>query len=593
MEAKVSPSNDGFPCARRVGVLVIHGIGDENPYGTLDSFARGLYTHFQGSPGLGGYTMQAEWKERGSDPSHRQQSWTQAQIRFNPDAAAQKAGGTHIIMAEYYWSPATKGRLKDLDVLTWLIRAALEPFRYLGENIQAMLQSAQAQTRNKAQRAWDATVVVAREFWRLGFLYLPLLLTMIAIGAFLETLPALPRALSSVDWRFPHDTIAMFAVVRLLVLYSLLGYLFGYYKWMRFRVPAAGPQRRFGARTLFGALLLFAALALVPVWLVNGIPATATVDSLGHWNPDLDKLGFIAHWILVPTIVKVLAVLYNSIVFALPYLNRLFLLDGKSLPLFQPLLSLGIAALIRIFFVEFLGDIAIYTNPNQRSANFAIRAQILEECGHALTSLYLDLREESPEDLQIVIAAHSLGTVIAYDTLNDLFNRARIGAAPVGSDDKSISIEICKHFGGLLTFGCPLNKIYYFFRDQSAGEELVRAQIIDGLHSLRLASPADSLPGAPVQPVDDRSVRSLIEQFQWINIWATSDVVSGKLFFYRPSRQIHRPYKVPFPLSHLRYWRDEEMYRVLASDFLCIPLQQPPSVPASDAQTKRVVPIGA
>src|SRR5581483_10564293 len=174
----MSPQSDntgGRP--RHVGILVIHGIGKENPYGTLDAFARGLYGCFE-TAGPVGYDMATEWKERGSDPSHKQQSWTQAQIRFAPrgNSCAERANAPRITIAEYYWSPATKGRLKDLDVLTWLIRTGLEPFRYLGDNIQAMLQTAQAQTRTRTSRAYEGGVIVAREFFRIGFLYFPLLL---------------------------------------------------------------------------------------------------------------------------------------------------------------------------------------------------------------------------------------------------------------------------------------------------------------------------------------------------------------------------------------------------------------------------------
>lgn len=269
----------------------------------------------------------------------------------------------------------------------------------------------------------------------------------------------------------------------------------------------------------------------------------------------------------------------------MPYLNRFLLLDRSFLTILVPLLSLAFAALIRTFFVEFLGDVAIYTNLNQRSANFATRAQILDECSHALTSLYIDVREEAfkaGQDFKIVIAAHSLGTVIAYDTLNDLFNRARIGADPVGGKDAPSdpvrSMEICLHLGGMLTFGCPLNKIYYFFRDQSAAEELVRAQIIDGMHSFRLTCPAGKLRGAPVEPVKDANVAGLIEAFKWINVWSTMDVVSGKLFFYYANEQVHRHYWQLFPWSHLRYWSDQKMYEVFAEQLLGIPPRKPAAV---------------
>lgn len=283
----MSTTSSQRPC--RIGVLVIHGIGDENPYGTLDSFARGLYTYFENC-GPARYDMAAEWKERGADPSHKQQSWTQAQICFEAKGA-ERADAPPITMAEYYWSPATKGRLKDLDVLTWLIRTALEPFRYLSENIHAMLESAQAKNRKKAQRAWDGTVIVAREILRLAFLYIPLLLVMIALGALLETVPSLPHVASQIDWKFPHDAVGAVAIVRLMVLYALSGYFLGFYKWRRFRVPGASAENRFGAFTLYFAALLFAAVVIVPIWITGSIPNPTAGLTTPHWDGDLQGPG--------------------------------------------------------------------------------------------------------------------------------------------------------------------------------------------------------------------------------------------------------------------------------------------------------------
>jgi hypothetical protein len=59
---------------------------------------------------------------------------------------------------------------------------------------------------------------------------------------------------------------------------------------------------------------------------------------------------------------------------------------------------------------------------------------------------------------QVVIAGHSQGSVIAYDTLNELLDRARSSNAtshPINPSDLD-------KLRGLVTFGCPLNKIFNF-----------------------------------------------------------------------------------------------------------------------------------
>jgi hypothetical protein len=144
----------GVSSRKHIGILVIHGMGNENPYGPLDEFARGLYWHYRSNRGQDSinppYQMRTDWRQRDcDDPAHLQSSWTQAQIRFERNQDADASLPESITIAEYYWSPATKGKIKDLAVLTWLVRIALEPFRYLNENLQVMSQAAKTSSKDK------------------------------------------------------------------------------------------------------------------------------------------------------------------------------------------------------------------------------------------------------------------------------------------------------------------------------------------------------------------------------------------------------------------------------------------------------------
>jgi hypothetical protein len=574
---------NGAQATKRIGILVIHGIGQANPYETLDSFARGLYRHFHTRSADGSespvYAMQTEWKQRTSDPSHKQQSWTQAQILFtkrgeDPLPAAFPNAPKELTMAEYYWSPATKGKLKDLDVLTWLIRTGLEPFRYLSENLQAMEapieESGQPRISRSANPAYRRAghsgrtaflgFILGRELLRLGCLYLPLLASFAALVAFLQQLPNLPAILAPVAADVTSKLAGLGVALRLMVLGSLAGYFAGFYKWLRFRVPRTGLQQRYDFRALAGAALIAAAVFAAPRLFVPRFfsqPPTEAAPVI------VAALGWAPAWLQ-----RLLA-----------WAASLLLVKGSFMRMFLPLAELSIAAVIRGFLINFVGDVAIYTNLNQRSANFSIRAQILEECGHAVTSLYQDL-QASGDDFSLVIAAHSLGTVIAFDTINDLFNRARIGAAAASGGSAAApggsmmtapqAIEICRHLRGMLTFGSPLNKTYYFFRDQSPAQDLIRAQLIDQIHSFRLVPPFQPMRGAPVEaPRMIPGVQALIAQFGWFNVWATMDPISGKLYFYDVPGpcQYHRWYWKPI-LAHLSYWRDEKMYAYFAENLL-------------------------
>ena len=540
-----------------MGILVIHGMGEENPYGALDAFTRGLYQHFRDARGNPGYAMRTQWKERGADPAHRQTSWTQAQIQFEKLKAADGQfpdAPERLTVAEYYWSPATKGKIKDLAVLTWLIRTGLEPFRYISENLHALMQATGGRISEK-QKSKIRRRMVVREFARLAVLYPLLLGSFLAIAGFFGYAGQLAIHFRTIFTSPTEMALGLLIGLRVLILLSLAGYFWNYGKWKRYREAAKDPAARFGKALFWCAVIFTVVLVAAPVWMAHAwhAPEVPLPGAHGAWAAWIRfgwrwGLAYVGQWtFLVPP--------FSELTFAVP------------------VAELAIAAVIRRFLIDFLGDVAIYTNLNQRAGNFAVRAQILEECGHAVTSLYRDLQAEAgPEDeFGIVIAAHSLGSVIAYDTINDLFNRARIGARAAGPDESGQRVAaaaVCEHMRGLLTFGSPLNKTYYFFRDESAAEELVRAQIIDQLHSFRQAAPRLTLPGDPIEPLPVPAwLQARIDTFLWVNVWSRADIFSGELFFYTPDWQFRRPYRIPI-YAHLRYWGDPEMYHIFAERLL-------------------------
>jgi hypothetical protein len=570
------------PAAKHVGVLVIHGIGTEDSYSTLDQFARGLYRHYGGNT-VPSYTMATEWNRRAADPAHQQKFWTQAQIRFDATPAADPEQPQRITMAEYYWSPATKGKIKDIAVLTWLFRTGIEPFRYLYENLRVM----QISGRNAASRARTGRFLFGREIARLFFLYPPLLFSFAAVAAFLSQTTAILNSLKEILHDPSNYFLGLGIALRLLLVASLGLYAHSAFQWRRRRTTDT-PSSRHTPPTLAIAILLAGILFF---WFAGAFhapphkpwpPPVLTLDRfsslIAHLFPHQRSFstGLAAFFLKVQFVWRLVAA----------WVGQLFLLKKPFTDAGVPLVELGIAAVIRSFLIDFLGDVAIYTNLNQRVTYFATRAQILEECGNAITALYTDMFEEavarkltaSPgrseedvrasidaSDFQLVIAAHSLGSVIAYDSVNELFNRARIALTAHQPDPAAL---LYSHFKGMLTFGSPLNKTYYFFRDQSSAEALIRSQIIDGLHSFRLRSPDRELPGAPLRPYPD-PLRAWAARFLWINIWAKADIFSGRLFFYDlpDNCQVCRPYKIPV-FAHLEYWTDEEMYAIFAQRLL-------------------------
>ena len=158
---------------------------------------------------------------------------------------------------------------------------------------------------------------------------------------------------------------------------------------------------------------------------------------------------------------------------------------------FDPLLNVSmlqvagtvlVARIVQAFLSSYVGDVAVYVNADAKSKNFAARRAILAGSTQAVTRL---LRLDYD---QIIVAGHSLGSVIAYDTLNELLNHSLaapdsiVGIVPPKTE---ISKEDLMRVKGLLTFGSPLDKIQYFFRDSVPVEQSVRAQLLSFLHPFR------------------------------------------------------------------------------------------------------------
>src|SRR5580692_1787267 len=65
----------------RQALLVIHGIGEQNPYETLDSFARGIFTHLKDSRRLNARLCPIEIAR---------EDWTQVGMRIGVFASGRK-----------------------------------------------------------------------------------------------------------------------------------------------------------------------------------------------------------------------------------------------------------------------------------------------------------------------------------------------------------------------------------------------------------------------------------------------------------------------------------------------------------------------
>ena len=150
----------------------------------------------------------------------------------------------------------------------------------------------------------------------------------------------------------------------------------------------------------------------------------------------------------------------------------------------------------------------------------------------------------------------SLGSVIAYDAVNRLAREVR---AEHRETEPGLSQAELDKLYGLLTFGSPLDKVYYFFRTVVAAEEVIRAQLLASLHGFRQRRSGRDYGQFTLA----RYVIPAPAQFRWLNVYSRLDLVSGCLDFYDVDVQRARPYGNPLT-AHLAYWADTGFYEEVA-----------------------------
>lgn len=244
--------------------------------------------------------------------------------------------------------------------------------------------------------------------------------------------------------------------------------------------------------------------------------------------------------------------------------------------------------------VGYVGDLAIYTSMDQKSRYFQIRQQIIKGAQELLESILQDEQND-----YVVVAGHSLGSVIAYDVLNRLNIKANLlkTQTPLESEAQSCFEEKLAKLQGLITFGSPLDKVAFFFQEQlgrvlhrrpepETAEQwietpYIRSQILGHLHSFKIEpqeKPKGSLLTSPIQPILADPLKP--EMFKWINFYDCKDPISGHLHFYQGLENICLRMGKPWGYAHNGYWQNDEFYQKIATQFL---FQAPPPTPPTPA----------
>ncbi len=197
---------------------------------------------------------------------------------------------------------------------------------------------------------------------------------------------------------------------------------------------------------------------------------------------------------------------------------------------------------VRYFIIQYVGDVAAYISPYKDSKFDEIRHAIQKIGLNVGKVIYgFDASTTVPNYQRVVMVGHSLGSVLAYDTLNALINEDSINV-PVKQRD------VVGKSRALITFGSPLDKTAFIFRTQARNDQQwIREQLAASMQPLIVSYPQ-------YRPTNS---------FNWVNIWARMDVISGSLEYYddptqgaalNPVENMQDPDARRPLLAHVQYW---------------------------------------
>lgn len=594
---------------KRTAVLVLHGIGAQKPYETLDQFARGLLGFFRPSPSAEGLpsqehelaaqpTQEIRLRQHKANLNTNEKDWTQAFVRVR----ATTRPGDLIDIYEYYWAPVITDRVSALQSLRFLIAAGLTPFQYLRDNLNVINRAhASASRGNKISWLFFA---LCREVYRMLFIFVPLIALALGFYWLLASsvadhlFPGKPGLFSYLLQNPPLDISKAVHLVSAGVRFLLLG-MCAVFLFQEFFVGAQGnPSEK--SPPMYTAFIgtLFASLLVVPHLLQGDLHLVAlskNLSNLPFWT--WATYGTVCFFILIGvsfcskifrsawkragraisrhralTILVVLAVAVLVTMLSVPRLKPSLAqtIDLLALPTFLNWRRVILYAFLALFayvgqkiLTSAIGCLAVYLGADDLSRNFAARSQILHECTTMLIDLLAGLDETGTPSKEwtydeVLVAGHSLGSVIAYDSLSQLIVRGL-------AKDPSLSDVPLEKVKGLLTFGCPLNKVVYFFRARTNLRTNVLSQILYTLHSFRLRTPLPPEANPPIavpHPFPEKI--PFAPDFLWYNAYSPFDIISGRMQFYHADLDVPVERGVTPWTAHLSYWENDDLYSLFS-----------------------------
>lgn len=200
---------------------------------------------------------------------------------------------------------------------------------------------------------------------------------------------------------------------------------------------------------------------------------------------------------------------------------------------------LGFYALQRIaveFFVNYLGDVTTYTVANENSETYQVRQQIKEKVSSVLESILA-----SDQYRRVLVVGHSLGSVIARDVLLGLHRQWE--AAP--ESEREAHGERLNKIKAFITIGSPLRKVQNFL--EARWEKTPTLEALRDSHDQHFFAHARRRSGNEGPHP------------RWFNYWLMSDLVANPFRDRYPvyEEQEIQTRALPF-WTHSDYWMNQQ-----------------------------------
>jgi hypothetical protein len=546
---------------KRVAVFVAHGMGQQIPFQSMDAVAHGLRQEDKdpnaAKPTARAIKPDSEWIHRIEMPL--------------------KNGTVDVHVYEAYWAPLTEGRITLRDVIRFLTGAGSNALRNSSKGMYKRWMFGQYTTFPIAIRtlfyllvtltfimslvAMNSVIVgvaagtalrVSAPPWLTVELLGDLTSTFngvvaamvvtglaLAIGALLK-LMRLPLRL-----RLLWSGLASLATLGTVIIVILAGISIPVILYAHIRLKLPAPSKIWS--TVFSTpavsqfdetvstLLLYATIVFggiyLLLWLGRIVAGVAR---------DLGAKKGVWGTIAVTAVFCVIVGLASRLLFV--FAGVLKSSGGSAAVISVPLvwtLLIGLSNYVRTVLVQFMGDVAIYVMPHKLDAFNDLRREIRSVSHKVLESIYRQ-KDEKGRHLYdaVIIVGHSLGSVVAYDALNQM----------IRDDELQNRTDVVDRTPLFLTFGSPLDKTAFIFSLQG-----------------HKTSEAREALAASVQPmISDYRFRPK----EWVNLWSPWDIISGHLGFYDPdpptdSRSVQnlidREANIPI-MAHVEYWQGSLVY---------------------------------